>query len=466
MRDGRDTARLALMGDDRLAPLPSEDTFAAVVGDGSKMLAISAMQAHFSSRGDVLHISDADVVGGFLHIPLKSSVPMYLLMPDNLPHALAGRYVLILHALYGLRESNQLFGKEMTRVLLSAGFVPTAGDLQLFVKFDKSDSGVRCLASLTVDDVLILTNSIVLRQDLLDALTKRFGPLTINLVSSVHTGIEITRLPCGGILLTQDRAIARAASVVGVSHCSPVDMPFKPDFFADFVGDEADAVDSSSYSSLMGKLVQFCKTRHEIRLAISYLCSYNTRPLEGHYRRAIQILRYLMSTPGVGGIFRSKSVELVVFTDAAFGVFRDGLSSTANLLCIGSSSAPFVACGRSQTDVATCPMTAEYYAAGAVCKDIMFYRQLLSDLGWPPLFPTVVFVDNKTMLSLVIAPVVSTKSRHIEIHHHFIRQLSSRGFITLKYVSSDHMRANVLTKILPRIKFLHERNLLFNYDVA
>ena len=282
----------------------------------------------------------------------------------------------------------------------------------------------------------------------------------------MHTGVEITRLPCGGVLMTQDKAIARAASVVGVSHCSAVDMPFNVEFFASLSGDEAVAVASTAYSSLMGKLVQFCKTRHEIRLAISYLCSFNTHPLEGHYRRAIQILRYLLSTPGVGGIFRAKSVELVVFTDAAFGVFRDGLSSTANLFCIGSSSAPFVASGRNQADVATCPMTAEYYAAGAACKEVVFYRQLLQDLGWPQFLPTGVYVDNKTVLSLFIAPVVSVRSRHIEIHHHYIRQLSSRGILRLQYVPSGQMRANVLTKVLPRIKFLLERNLLFNCDVA
>ena len=155
-----------------------------------------------------------------------------------------------------------------------------------------------------------------------------------------------------------------------------------------------------------------------------------------------------------------------VYTDAAFGVFRDGLSSTANIFCIGALGAPFAACGRSQTDVATCPMTAEYYAAGAACKDIIFYRQLLADLGWPPSGPTFVYVDNKTMLSLVIAPVVSTKSRHIEIHHHYIRQLSARGLIALQYVASSLMRANVLTKILTRIKFHAERASLFNSSVA
>jgi hypothetical protein len=464
--DGRDTARVAAMGD-RLDPLPSEETFAAVVGDGPKVLAIAAMQAHCTARSETLHISDADVVGGFLHIPLQSKVPMFLLLPSNLPHPLAGRYVEILHALYGLRESNQLFGREMTRILTEkAGFLPTAGDPQLFTKSDNKDPGLKCIASLTVDDVLILTNCLSFRQCLLDALADRFGPLTINLESSVHTGIEISRLPCGGVLLTQDSAIARAASLVGVSLCSSVDMPFNSDFFADLVGEEAVVVDITAYSSLMGKLVQFCKTRHEVRLAISYLCSFNLKPQEGHFRRAIQVLRYLASTPGIGCVFRSSAVELVVYTDAAFGVFRDGLSSTANIFCIGALGAPFAACGRSQTDVATCPMTAEYYAAGAACKDIIFYRQLLADLGWPPSGPTFVYVDNKTMLSLVIAPVVSTKSRHIEIHHHYIRQLSARGLIALQYVASSLMRANVLTKILTRIKFHAERASLFNSSVA
>ena len=140
-------------------------------------------------------------------------------------------------------------------------------------------------------DVLILTNDTSLQQCLIDALTARFGPLTFNLVTAVHTGIEFHYLASGGILLTQDTAIARAASVVGVSHLLPVSMPYNAEFFLDCVGDEVVPVDISRYSSLMGKIVQFCKTRHEIRLLVSYLCTFNTAPLEGHYSRAIHLLR-------------------------------------------------------------------------------------------------------------------------------------------------------------------------------
>jgi len=75
--DDRDTCRIATMGD-QLLPLPSGYTFAAVVSEGPKVLAI---QAHCQSRGNRFLISDADVVGGVLHIPLHSPVPMYLLLP-------------------------------------------------------------------------------------------------------------------------------------------------------------------------------------------------------------------------------------------------------------------------------------------------------------------------------------------------------------------------------------------------
>jgi len=280
--DDHNTCRIAAMGD-QLPPSLASDTFAAVVGKGPKVLAIAAMQAHCQ---------------------LNSPVPMYLLLPGNLPHPLAGRYLIIQHAIYGLRESNRLFNLEMTRVITDvASFVPTHGDSQLFVKTDLLNSGLKFIASVTVDDVLILSNSASMRQELLDALAARFGPLTVNLESAMHTGVEFTRLSSRGVLFTQDRAIGKAASVVGVSHLRFVQLPGDGALFSKLVGEECVPVDSAVFSSHMGKLFQFCKTHHEIRLVVSYLCSFNVSSLEGHYRRAIHLLRYLASTPGMGCLF-------------------------------------------------------------------------------------------------------------------------------------------------------------------
>ena len=80
------------------------------------------MQSHAESRGEVLNVTLFDVIGGFLHIKRTSPIRLFLLLPANLPHPLAGMYVEILGALYGLRESNRLFMAELKRVIATAGF--------------------------------------------------------------------------------------------------------------------------------------------------------------------------------------------------------------------------------------------------------------------------------------------------------------------------------------------------------
>ena len=171
------------------------------------------------------------------------------------------------------------------------------------------------------------------------------------------------------------------------------------------------AVDSSIYSSLTGKLIQFLKTRHEVRQFVSYLCSFNSKPLELHYRQAIHVLRYLLSTPRMGCVFYSGGEGVIISgsSDSACGIFPDGRSSNAYFLSVGSMNAPFICSAKAQTPVATCPMTGEYYAAGSSCSDIIFFRQLAADLGWFQLEATKLCMDNKTAMALAKAPEVSRK---------------------------------------------------------
>ena len=104
---------------------------------------------------------------------------MYLRLPRTLPHPLAGRCVRILHARYGLRESNRLFNLEMTRVLVPAVFLPRPSEPQLFVCLS-SDSVLRRYACAKMDDALVLTISAFMRDRLFTALGARFGHLTVN----------------------------------------------------------------------------------------------------------------------------------------------------------------------------------------------------------------------------------------------------------------------------------------------
>ena len=132
------------------------------------------------------------------------------------------------------------------------------------------------------------------------------------------------------------------------------------------------------------------------------------------------------------------------------------------MFSVGVDNAPFSCSAKVMSRVALCPMTSEYYAAGEVCKDLVHFRQLSKDLGWPSDRPTLLMLDNRTAISLINAPQVSRKSRHIEITFHFIRELAARKTLVVAYVPTKKMRANVLTKYLPKAVFLFERDMLFN----
>ena len=79
--DGRDTCRIAAMGN-HLPAKPADETFASVVSDCTKFASLALMQAHCASRHEELYVLDADVVGGLLHIPLRSpAFPVIFLIP-------------------------------------------------------------------------------------------------------------------------------------------------------------------------------------------------------------------------------------------------------------------------------------------------------------------------------------------------------------------------------------------------
>ena len=461
--DGRETCRIAAQGSSVPDP-PASETFSSVASDNAKLLVLSAMEAHCSSRDEPLIISDGDVVGGFLHIDLDSPVPLYLCFPPDFPHPLAGKCVRILHAIYGLKRANQLFSAEFTRVVESVGFRQSIVEKQVYIRSDPLDPGLKCVAAITVDDALMVSNSQELVDILLAALTARFGKLTFNAVTSVHTGLEISQPPGGGVLVVQDRAIARAASLIGVLHMPGVHVPVMKTFFDPPVDPaECVPVNPTVYSSLLGKLVQFLKTRFDVKPFVSELCSHNQTPLEYHYRQAIHILRYLVSSPGVGPLFKADSgVVLSVTTDAAFGLLSGGRSSGASLFTVGPNNAPFAVIAKALPTIALCPMTAEYLSAGVACQWISHFTQFLADLGWSSDSPVVFTLDNKTAISLVTAPQVSKKSLWLNVRHHFIRELYDQKVIVMDYVPSARMRANVLTKYLPCAAFLRERAVLFN----
>ena len=72
--------------------------------------------------------------------------------------------------------------------------------------------------------------------------------------------------------------------------------------------------------------------------------------------------------------------------------------------------------------------------------------------------PIVIYEDNQGAIAMSLNPSHYSKTKHIHIRHHFIREKVEDNNIQVKYISTENMLADMLTKALPYHKFIKFRN--------
>jgi hypothetical protein len=108
---------------------------------------------------------------------------------------------------------------------------------------------------------------------------------------------------------------------------------------------------------------------------------------------------------------------------------------------------------RLQATGAASTVEAEYMAAAAAVKEALWLRKLMQDLGCGVSCITVKD-DNQGALKILKHPISSARSKHIDVLHNFARERVQRGEVTFEYLSTEKMIADILTKPLPKCKFV------------
>ncbi|GJW08248.1 retrovirus-related pol polyprotein from transposon TNT 1-94 [Tanacetum coccineum] len=95
---------------------------------------------------------------------------------------------------------------------------------------------------------------------------------------------------------------------------------------------------------------------------------------------------------------------------------------------------------------------AEYIAMSGCCAQILWMRSQLTDYGFA--FNKIpLYCDNRSAIALCFNNVQHSRSKHIDIRHHFIREQVEKGMVELYFVSTDYQLADIFTKSLPRERF-------------
>ena len=119
---------------------------------------------------------------------------------------------------------------------------------------------------------------------------------------------------------------------------------------------------------------------------------------------------------------------------------------------------------KKQTSVALSTAKAEYIAAGSCCAQILWIKQQLSDFG-VALHNIPIFCDNISAINITKNPVQHSRTKHIEIKHHFIRDHALKGDICIEHVDTLNQLTDIFTKPLNVDQFCKIRRELGMIDV-
>jgi hypothetical protein len=107
---------------------------------------------------------------------------------------------------------------------------------------------------------------------------------------------------------------------------------------------------------------------------------------------------------------------------------------------------------KKQTSVALFTTEAEYVAAGQCCAQLLCMRQTLWDFGYN-LSKVPLLCDNESAIRLADSPIEHSRTNHIDIWHHFLRDHQQRGDIDIYHISTENQLADIFTKTLNEKRF-------------
>src|SRR5262249_33058615 len=103
--------------------------------------------------------------------------------------------------------------------------------------------------------------------------------------------------------------------------------------------------------------------------------------------------------------------------------------------------------------VALSSTEAEYMAATHATKEAIWIRNFVSELGFAPDGPLRILSDNQGAIALTKNPTFHSRTKHIDVQFHFVRERVEEKSVAFEHCSTHRMVADFLTKPLTSDKF-------------
>ena len=448
----RHKARLVAKGYAQMQGIDYDETFAPV----AKMATLRTILAVGAARRWVLH--HMDVKNAFLHGNLEEEV--YMCQPPGFEDKNHPEYVCKLKkALYGLKQAPRAWHKELSESLKNLAFKMSKADPSLYVK-RKNDCIVVIL--IYVDDLIIGGDSMDEIRNLKKNLEMQFHMKDLGDLR-YFLGIEMIKSEIG-IYMLQKQYTTTMLKKYGMLECKPIGVPVDKNYKlrADL---GAKIEDVNMYRSMVGSLIYLTITRPDLSYRVGLVSQFMQQPAKSHFDCIRRILRYVKATQNYGLFYRADlDLKLEGYTDADWAGSQTNRSSTSGYI-FTLRSAGISWSSKKQAIVALSSTEAEYRGTAiATCEEV-WIRRLLADLGEYIDGAVTIWCDNMSSIQLAKNPVFHARTKHIEVHYHFVREKVIEGEVDLMYVNTNQQVVDILTKALSIEKHTQFRDMMGVIDI-
>ncbi|MCO5604381.1 hypothetical protein L7F22_058546 [Adiantum nelumboides] len=264
----------------------------------------------------------------------------------------------------------------------------------------------------------------------------------LQLKTELNTVIRTTE----GIWLFQRQYALDMLSKYGMLDCKPISMPL--DVNTKLSAHDDDVLKDLNMYRIVGSFIYLTITRPDLSYAVGLQSQFMQLPRKPHLDAMRRALRYVRATLDHALFYAADvPVELHGYTDADWvGSATDRRSTSGFMFTLGSAAITWSS--KKQPTVALSSTEAEYRGAAVAACEISWLRKLLMDLRLQVDREVVIYCDNLSSIQLAENPVFHARTKHIEVHYHFVRDQVLASDIDLVYVSTEEQVADIFTKAL------------------
>ncbi|GJU62920.1 retrovirus-related pol polyprotein from transposon TNT 1-94 [Tanacetum coccineum] len=420
----RNKARLVAVGYCQQEGIDYDETFAPV----ARIEAIRLFLAYAAHKD--FTVFQMDVKTAFLNGILKEEV--YVGQPPGFVSKQYPDHVYALDkALYGLKQAPRAWYDVLSKFLVDSGFQKGSIDTTLFIK--KKGKHIM-LIQIYVDDIIFGSTNPKYCTKFLELMVKRFE-MSMMGEMKFFLGLQVNQFS-NGIFINQSKYILDILKRFGMENCDTVPTPMveQAKLKLDLVGKPVDHTDYRSYWML------------NIANPMNIMC------------RVKRIFRYLKGTINLGlWYLKDSGFDLTAYSDADHaGCHLDRKSTSGSVQFLGDKLVCWSS--KKQNCVSISTAESEYVAVSGCCAQVLWMRTQLTDYGF--FFDKVpIYCDSKSAIAISCNPVQHTRTKHIDVRYHFIKDHVEKGTIELYFVGTEFQLADLFTKSLPeaRFKFLVEK---------